>query len=125
MNTPADIPAFPHAPHTIQWARYARELLALSGVPTHEDELWNRLDHASTQIESRLTVKPPQRGKRFILTHCPVRRIEALAEHFSYTRQAIVRQFIRQCPVESFPEGWVADDTRITGERLAHQEEAP
>ena len=44
----------------------------------------------------------------------------ALAEHFHCTRQAIIRQFIRQCPVESFPEGWVAADTQLTDERVDH-----
>jgi hypothetical protein len=51
-----------------------------------------------------------------------VRCIEALAEHFSCSRPAIIRQLLRQCPVESFPEGWVADDTRMIGERIEHIE---
>ena len=122
MNTPANFPDLPNDPHSHELARYARELLALSGVPTQEDELWNRLDLALDQLEKRLTRGRDRDtpGKKFVLKHWPVRRIEALAEHFQCSRPAIIRQLLRQCPVESFPDGWVADDTRLIEERVDH-----
>jgi len=134
MSTPmnslglADIPDYPTALHPAEWVRYARELFVLSDVLNGDDpsqhELWLRVDHALLQLEERLTTPGSQRGKRFMLKGPSVRAIEALAEHFACTRQAVIRQLLRQCPVERFPVDWVVEDTRVKGEPVETQEES-
>jgi hypothetical protein len=122
-RTPVCIPKYPRVDqaHTITWARFARELFTLSGVLMRDDdpeqELWRRLDYALEQLERRLTKPPSLRGKRLYLKGWVVRQIEALAEHFQCTRPAVIRQLLRQCPLESFPGEWVADDAREMAER--------
>ncbi|HEX9872582.1 MAG TPA: hypothetical protein VGC99_29090 [Candidatus Tectomicrobia bacterium] len=125
MNTPANLPDLPQEPHSHELARYSHELLALSGVLTGADDptqdLWRRLDHALEKLETRLTRGRDRDkiGKRFSLPEGYSRTIHAMAEHFSCTRSAIIRHFLRQCPVESFPKGWVQKDIQLVAERRA------
>jgi hypothetical protein len=122
MNSPANLPDLPKAPHSIQLARYSHELLRLSGVLTCVDEptaeLWRRLDLALIFLEMRLSRgRHEPAGKRLNLKGEHARAIADLAAYFSCTRSAIVRQFLRMCPAQSFPEGWVAEDRQMVVER--------
>ena len=126
-----ELPDVPHEPHSYQLARYALELLRLSGVLTRADdpehELWRRLDQTLTHLYARLTRgkdEPAVAHLNFKLKGGSARSIAALAAQFQCSRQAVVRQMIRQCPVESFPDGWVAEDIRVKT-ALMHQEKAP
>jgi hypothetical protein len=142
MRDRVELPDLPDHPHSHQLSAYSHELLRLSGVLTSADEptaeLWRRLDHALTHLDARLNRgwERDKPGKRFLLRRWPVRHIEALAAHFGCTRQAIVRQFIAMCPVESFPPDWLetdrqriearqAEEERMIREQLAHPKETP
>jgi hypothetical protein len=72
----------------------------------------------------RLTTPGTRRGKLLVLRGVSVRQIEALAEQFACTRQAVIRQLLRQCPVKTFPADWVEEDTRITGQPVLPLEDA-
>jgi len=128
MTSPVNLPDIPQKPHSYQLSALSRELLRLSGVLTEADDptpdLWQRLDQALTQLDTRLN-RPWEQdkpGKRFLVQHWPMKHIEALAAHFGCTRQAIIRQFIAMCPVENFPPDWLEEDRRRIEARQAEQD---